>query len=93
MNIEIECDSVEVNVDKKTGKVILTIWGVDKDDVRREVDMQIKPCPWCGGNGDESNDGDNYWVRCCTCGAESPYEYNKEDAFRVWNARGKEEQK
>ena len=55
---------------------------------------ELKPCPFCGGTpthvgGDDSDDGDLYFVVCSVCLAEGPNVTTKKDAIKLWNARAK----
>ena len=50
---------------------------------------EIKPCPFCGGEGEliiES--GWSIWVSCKSCGAEGAWvDTNEDDAIDKWNMR------
>lgn len=49
---------------------------------------ELKPCVWSGHEGvlQCSSDGEVEWVRCVSCGRESPLAYSAEEAVRRWNA-------
>lgn len=49
---------------------------------------ELKPCVWCEHEGvlQCSSDGEVEWVRCVSCGRESPLAYSAEEATRRWNA-------
>lgn len=57
---------------------------------------EIKPCPFCGGEGQifclsksYNINEDKYRVECeeLDCGAESPLFYTQEEAIKWWNRR------
>lgn len=60
--------------------------------------MTLKPCPWCGGKAELSEDHNNMprWVWCPACEADGPpipydFEGTAEEALRIvtdkWNTR------
>lgn len=68
-----------------------------------EKDENIKPCPFCGEKLSEYLEvqvvktiqqiktKDYFTVRCIHCGAGGLAAANKENAVKLWNARGKKE--
>lgn len=51
---------------------------------------QLKPCPFCGGEGVLVKDRTyTYWIRCRKCGVRQPYtKYNAPyEAIEAWNRR------
>ena len=49
--------------------------------------MELKPCPFCGGEAELSGDDGASWVVCVNCNARGEW-YNPEwKAARQWNAR------
>ena len=60
------------------------------------MDIELKPCPFCGGKGDCNNTGQMdtngkgvWWVECLSCGANIEGKENtQEAAIEAWNRRG-----
>lgn len=61
-------------------------------------DPELKPCPFCGGEGvmrcsnpythqDGDYSRDEYFVHCISCAAEGPWFKTETAAKRVWNMR------
>ncbi len=50
------------------------------------VEVQLKPCPFCGSLGVAVIGS---FVRCGSCGAVGPYGYNEREAVRRWNERAR----
>ena len=55
---------------------------------------ELKPCPFCGGEGKGVYDDNGYMVECDKCHADGPFasdRYYKDDfkrrAIEAWNAR------
>lgn len=59
--------------------------------------MELKPCPFCGGEADyQNNKSDYWWIQCLECGCTtSKYatdlffggKYGKDWAKEAWNRR------
>ena len=55
--------------------------------------MELKPCPFCGGEADCNNAGfmkagmPMWAVECLGCGAVTDFFETEEDAARAWNRR------
>lgn len=47
--------------------------------------IELKPCPFCGGNAYIGNG--RTWVRCVECGAETGCYDTEEEAIEAWNRR------
>lgn len=63
---------------------------------RKEDDMELKPCPFCGGKAKmekiihddlPTNEFDTFWISCEECESESTACTNEEDAIEAWNRR------
>ena len=56
---------------------------------------KLKPCPFCGGEAKLINIlnyyGDIYWVKCEECNAETPSDFEKDEAIAAWNRRANDE--
>lgn len=53
------------------------------------MDVELKPCPFCGGEILTFRRGKYmWWVKCEQCGAESGVSTKKRDAVEKWNRRG-----
>ena len=53
-------------------------------------EIKLKPCPFCGGEGEMIVRGDQqkgYWVKCLQCGAETRYFTSERAAAEAWNMR------
>ncbi len=52
----------------------------------------MKPCPFCSSRKVEivtfHQRGEHYLVRCKTCGAKGPFDYERTGAIEKWNRRG-----
>jgi len=49
---------------------------------------EIKPCPFCGAEGDFINhDSSVFWVQCMNCGAHGRQCRTKRGAIKAWNRR------
>lgn len=55
------------------------------------MSMEIKACPFCGGEARERTDGPYYLVFCCFCGGEM-VRVTKRAAITAWNSRAGEEE-
>lgn len=61
------------------------------------MDINLKPCPFCGGEAEMLSDDEHVWVRCKDCFVELyPFAKNvnycaKEKAAELWNTRVHEE--
>jgi Lar family restriction alleviation protein len=49
--------------------------------------MELKRCPFCGGNADVYEAGQLRWVHCHGCGAESDECTSDDAAIAAWNRR------
>lgn len=49
--------------------------------------MELKPCPFCGGEASLHNKGVYYWVECKKCGAQAKRYPVTRAAIEVWNRR------
>ena len=50
--------------------------------------MELKPCPFCGGEQITVKKGKYmWWCKCEKCNAESGVRSKKADAITVWNRR------
>lgn len=54
-------------------------------------DKELKPCPFCGGEGQlyvyPNHIKTEYNVQCSGCGASSRYGNNRNDVIEAWNGR------
>ena len=57
-------------------------------------EIKLKPCPFCGGEGDCNNtglctkDGESlWWVECGACGVSTSGHQKREMALEAWNRR------
>ena len=58
-----------------------------------ELDVDLKPCPFCGGNAYIDDYDRSYIAICWNCHAET-YEFkDKEECIRAWNNRPIEDEK
>lgn len=69
------------------------------------MDKELKPCPFCGGDGRiiekikvyDSRDKrmcrctTDFYVRCDRCGAEAEHFDNQNSAIKAWNRRVEDE--
>lgn len=46
----------------------------------------LKNCPFCGGEARFSTEDGN-WINCKSCGAETDYFEQREEAVNAWNTR------
>lgn len=53
------------------------------------MEVELKPCPFCGGTTLLMNKGSNCWITCNDCKAEGPYEIGQteDEAITAWNRR------
>lgn len=52
------------------------------------ADVQLKQCPFCGGDAVLDQRGPIYWCVCCTiCNAEMVGEISERRAIDSWNLR------
>lgn len=51
--------------------------------------MELKPCPFCGGEAIERRAASYpvFWVKCEACEAEGPTKALEKDAVEAWNRR------
>ena len=50
--------------------------------------VELKPCPFCGGEAVLLEDGERYYryqVACCNCGIRVVAEHISTDAISAWN--------
>ena len=56
-------------------------------------EIELKPCPFCGGKGVEILEDENkylyyrYMAQCQKCGANAKLSRTKEEARKAWNRR------
>lgn len=48
---------------------------------------ELKPCPFCGGVAGDHDYGQEYWVKCQECGAQSGSTSSRDAADTWWNIR------
>lgn len=48
---------------------------------------ELKPCPFCGGNGSYSNAGFGFIVKCRKCGSKTSIQESGKEASEAWNTR------
>ncbi len=54
--------------------------------------MNIKKCPFCGGEALVRKElRDCYYLFCRCCAAQGPWTKNEKGAIRMWNMRTKHE--
>ena len=53
---------------------------------KNERMIELKACPFCGGEAKYGNKGRN-WIVCKNCGIETPFFVEPEDAIVCWNTR------
>ena len=51
--------------------------------------MELKPCPFCGGEAHFVNG--STWLACAGCGAETSFFDTQEEAAEAWNRRADNE--
>ena len=56
------------------------------------MSKELKHCPFCGGEGLENQSTypskpTRYYIMCSNCGANSEFQYSKQDAIKSWNSR------
>lgn len=58
-------------------------------EIKRAMNEELKPCPFCGGKAEISLLLSNYGVACTSCmGAIFPAkEQTREEAIKAWNRR------
>jgi Lar family restriction alleviation protein len=52
--------------------------------------VQLLPCPFCGGEADILKAATNicdYWVTCANCGADGPWKDTRAETIAAWNTR------
>ena len=58
-------------------------------------EQKLKPCPFCGGEAKlkiiPKYYGDIYWVKCEECNAETPSDFEKDEAIEAWNRRANDD--
>ena len=60
-------------------------------------EIELKPCPFCGGKGVEILEDENkylyyrYMAQCQKCGANAKLGRTKEEARKAWNRRAEHE--
>ena len=55
---------------------------------KRDSEVELKPCPFCGGNSVYLNS--NTWssyVMCDYCDADGPVQESDDQAISAWNSR------
>lgn len=53
-------------------------------------EVELKPCPFCGGNAEQRKNrfiGWEYWIQCTKCGATTKSSHYEKLASEVWNRR------
>ena len=70
------------------GKETRLVLKKDNNEVKNK---KIKPCPFCGGEGEFRDEG-SMWVECQSCGAEGAWVdrhdgKTEDDAIDKWNIR------
>lgn len=48
---------------------------------------ELKPCPFCGGDGGYANAGFGFIVKCRKCGSRIDVQNTTEEAAEAWNSR------
>lgn len=51
------------------------------------MNEKLKPCPFCGGQGEHLVYGGDHWVKCMTCNATSNMVHSESGAVDIWNKR------
>lgn len=54
-------------------------------------EINLKSCPFCGGEAKIVKSYYTIWVKCICCGAKSRCEENEEKVAEVWNRRAGEQ--
>jgi Lar family restriction alleviation protein len=49
-------------------------------------EKKLLDCPFCGGEARFSTEDGN-WINCKSCGAETDYFEQREEAIKAWNTR------
>jgi Lar family restriction alleviation protein len=52
--------------------------------------VQLLPCPFCGGKADILSAAGNicdYWITCANCGADGSCEDTRAETIAAWNTR------
>lgn len=58
-------------------------------------EIKLKPCPFCGRKANfvidaeyrEKYEKNGNWIKCSSCGVETPYFDTAEEAAAAWNKR------
>ncbi len=58
----------------------------------REFEVELKKCPFCGGEAKmKYNVNKYYWAVCSECSVETDGSYSKIEAIKQWNRRANDE--
>ena len=55
------------------------------------TEVNLKPCPFCGGTANLAKGLIEFWTYCPHCGAKTEFYETKQAAVKAWNARPIEE--
>lgn len=58
-----------------------------------QENIELKPCPFCGGEGGYANGGFGFIVKCRKCGSRIDVQNTTEEAVEAWNTRPLEDAK
>jgi ribosomal protein L37AE/L43A len=78
-----------------TFKDIKETLGIEEREFVSMFEKNLKPCPYCGGNGLIENMGFPHWITCCKCGARVHGKAFGDingmiESVKAWNRRCKE---
>lgn len=60
-------------------------------ELKRELEPELKRCPFCGGEASIKLNGKFYWIVCSKCLAEVGGSYSGTEAIKQWNRRTNDE--
>jgi Lar family restriction alleviation protein len=49
--------------------------------------VQLLPCPFCGGEADILTAASEIWITCANCGADGAWKDTRAETIAAWNTR------